>query len=139
VHIKPGRSDDFESLLKEIKAAGEKNENTAPVLVSQAYEGTRGGTYYVTSLRASMGGFDNNPSLREILGEEGFKKFLQISADTIDNTQSVLFRFSPEMSNPPQDVIAAAPDFWQPKPVIATHKTKAKAAAVEPAAEKTKQ
>jgi len=138
VHIRPGHVTDFEALLKDIKTAGEQNPNTQPLLVSQVMEGGTGTIFYITALRTSLGGFDNNPTTHDILGDDGYKKFLQISADTVESTQSAILRFSPELSNPPQDVMAAAPAFWQPKPVVATHATKTKAP-VEAAAEKTKQ
>jgi len=138
VHIRPGRVADFEALMKDVKTAGEQAANTQPLLVSQVIEGGKGTTFYVTSLRASLGGFDKNPTTREILGEEGYKRFLQVSADSVENTESSIYRFSAELSNPAPEVIAAAPDFWQPKPVVA-HTAKPKAAPVQPAAERTKQ
>jgi hypothetical protein len=49
----------------------------------------------------------------------------------------MIMRFSPELSNPPQEILAAAPDFWNPKPVVAAAKPKSKG--VETAAEKQKQ
>jgi|SRR5271166_5883276 len=138
VHVRPGHIAEFEALLKDVKAAAEQNPNTQTVLVSQVIEGSQGTTFYVSGLRTGMGGFDNNPTTREVLGEEGYKKFLQISADTVETTESMLLRYSPELSNPPQDVIAAAPDFWQPKAAMAAHAAKPKTP-VQPAAEKAKQ
>lgn len=144
VHLRPGRSADFEAYLKEAKEAGERNANTAPLFVSQVIEGGKGTTFYVTSLRSSLGGFDKNPTLREILGEEGFKKYLQMTADTVEETQSTLFRFSPELSNPPEEIAKVAADFWHPKPMMAAAASKskaatAKAAELKPTAEKPKQ
>lgn len=138
VHIRPGRVAEFESLLKDAKTAGEQNPNTQPVLISQVIEGGAGTIFYVTTLRASLGGFDNNPTIHDILGDEGYKKYLQTAADAVESTQSSLMRFSPEMSSPPQEVMAAAPDFWQPKTTMATHTAKTKKT-VEPAAERAKQ
>jgi hypothetical protein len=138
VHVRPGHGPDFEALLKDIKTAEEENPNTQPVLVSQVVEGGKGTIFYLTGLRTGMGGFDKNPTLHEILGEDGYKKFLQISADSIESTESTLLRFSPEMSNPPNDILAAAADFWQPKPAVAATKTKSKPP-VEAAAKKPKQ
>ena len=138
VHIRPGRVADFEALMKDVKTAGEQAANTQPLLVSQVIEGGNGTIFYVTSLRPSLGGFDKNPTTREILGDEGYKKFLQVSADSVESTDSSLYRFSAELSLPTQEVMAAAPDFWQPKPVVA-HTAKPKAPPVQPAAEVTKQ
>jgi len=138
VHIRPGRVADFEALMKDVKTAGEQAPNTQPLLVSQVIEGGNGTIFYVTSLRPSLGGYDNNPTTREILGDEGYKKFLQVSADSVESTDSSLYRFSAELSLPTQEVMAAAPDFWQPKPVVA-HTPKSKAPPVQPAAQVTKQ
>jgi len=137
VHVRPGHTDDFEAFLKEAKAAGESNPNTQPLLVSQVVEGGKGAIFYITTLRSSLGGFDKNPTLRDILGEEAYKKWQQKAAEIIDSTESTIFRFSPELSNPSEEVMAAAPDYWHPKPVVAT--TKPKATGVEPAAQKQKQ
>ena len=137
VHIRPGRIADFEALLKDAKAAGEQNPNTQPLLVSQVIEGSNGTTFYISALRSSMSGFDKNPTIREILGEDGYKKYLQISADTVEGAESSIYRFSAELSNPPEEVRAAASDFWSPKPVVA-RSAKPKAT-VEQAAEKQKQ
>src|SRR3989449_5602568 len=79
VRVRPGHVADFEALLKEAKVAAEKVENTQPLFVSQAVEGTKGTTFYISTLRSSLAGFDNNPTIHEILGEEGYKKYLQVN------------------------------------------------------------
>ena len=144
VHVRPGRVADFEALLKEAKEAGEKNSNTAPLFVSQVIEGGKGTTFYVTSLRSSLGGFDKNPTLRDILGEEGYKRYLQVNAEAVEETQSTLFRFSPNLSNPPEEIAKVAADFWHPKSMMAAMASKPKAATgktaeLKPTAEKPKQ
>jgi len=138
VHIRPGRITDFEALMKDAKEAAEKMDNTQPLLVSQVIEGGKGTTFYVTGLRSGLDGFDKNPTVRDILGEEGYKKFLQVSSETIENTESMVLRYSPEMSAPAEQVIAAAPNYWTPKTETVAKTAKPKAA-VEPAAEKQKQ
>jgi hypothetical protein len=115
VHIRAGHVPEFEALLKEVKEAGEKNAESQPVFISQVVEGTKGATFYVSALRSSMSGFDHNPTLHEILGDEGYKKFQQISADTVEIAESTMYRFNPELSNPPEEVAKAAMDFWRPK------------------------
>jgi antibiotic biosynthesis monooxygenase (ABM) superfamily enzyme len=119
VHIRPGHVPDFEALMKDVKETAEKNPDTQPVMVSQVLEGGKGAIFYVSTLRSSMGGFDHNPTTREILGEEGFKKFQQISAEAVEVADSTLFRFNPELSNPPEEVAKVALDFWRPKAVMA--------------------
>ena len=118
VHIRSGHVPDFEALATEMKEAAEKNPETKPVFVSQVIEGGKGATFYVSTLRSSMGGFDHNPTLREILGDEGFKKFQQVNADAVETADSTLYRFVPELSNPPEEVAKVAMDFWHPKAVV---------------------
>ncbi|HZC24876.1 MAG TPA: hypothetical protein VE866_16170 [Candidatus Binatia bacterium] len=138
VHIRPGRGPEFEALLKETQAVAAKAENTQPLLVSQSMEGTSGTTYYITALRSGLEGFDKNPTTHEILGDEGYKKFLQGVSDTVESSQSMILHFAPELSNPPEEILAAAPDFWQPKPVVAA-KAKPKSSGEKAASEKPKQ
>jgi len=116
VHVRPGKITEFEALLKEVKEASEKAENTQPVLVSQVMEGGKGTVFYISGLRSGLDGFDKNPTARDILGEEGYKKYLQEVADTVEGTDSMIYRYSAELSAPPEAVIAVAPDFWNPKP-----------------------
>ena len=138
VHVRSGHIADFEALLKDVKEAGEKNPNTPPVFVSQVVEGSKGTTFYVTTLRSSLGGFDNNPTTREILGEEGFKKFQQVNADSVEMAESAVLRFVPEFSNPPDEVVKVAADFWRPKSAgaISASTLKPKSATVEPTSAK---
>lgn len=138
VHIRTGHVPEFEALLKEAKAAGEQNENAPPLLVSQAVEGTRGSTFYITSLRTGLDGFDKNLTIREILGEEGYKKYVQGVIETVETSESMVLRFSPELSNPPEEIVAASQDFWQPKAVVAV-KAKPKSAGEKATTEKPKQ
>jgi hypothetical protein len=138
VHIRPGRAADFEALLKDAQAAGEKLDTTQPLMVSQAVEGTQGTTYYITALRRGMDGFDKNPTMHEILGDDGYKKYLQGISDTVETAESMVLRFAPDLSNPPESVVAAAPDFWQPKTVVAM-KAKPKSLGDKATAEKPKQ
>jgi primosomal protein N' len=141
VHVRSGHIADFEALLKANKEAGEKNPDTQTALVSQVVEGTRGTTFYVTTLRSSLGGFDKNPTMHEILGEEGYQRYLKASADFVSSAESTILHFVPELSNPPEEVAKVAADFWQPKAVMASAKPKAaagKTAEVKPTAEKPK-
>lgn len=138
VHVRPGKIAEFEALLKDLKEAGEKAENTQPVLVSQVIEGGKGTVFYISGLRSGLDGFDKNPTARDILGEEGYKKYLRDVSETVENTDSMIYRYSAELSAPPEPVIAVAPDFWNPKPVVAAKAAKPKSP-VEPTAQKEKQ
>jgi hypothetical protein len=118
VHIRPGHVPDFEALMKDVKEGIQNNTSAQTLFVSQVVEGTKGATFYVSTLRSSLAGFDHNPTLREILGDEGFKKFQQINADAVEVADSALYRFNPELSNPPEEVAKVAMDFWHPKALM---------------------
>jgi hypothetical protein len=120
VHVRPGQADAYEALMKEVKAAREKASPPITTLVSQAVAGQEGTVYYVTTLQNSMAGFDTIPPMQKILGEEGYAKFLKVNADAVANTETVINHFLPELSNAPEAVVAAAPDYWRPKAVVAT-------------------
>ena len=127
VHVRPGHIDEFEAMLKNMKEAGEKNPDAQPVFVSQVIEGGKGTIFYVSTLRSSMAGFDHNPTMKDILGEDGYKKSQQINADAVEIAESTLYRFSPDLSNPPDEVAKVAADFWRPKAMMAAS-TKTKTA-----------
>jgi len=119
VHIKPGEAAAFEALEKDLKAAREHANPPQTVLISQSVAGQEGTVYYVTTLQPSLGGLDTIPSIQQMLGDDGYTKFLKTSAEAVADTEIVIGRFLPELSNPPEQIVAAAPDFWNPKPAVA--------------------
>ena len=119
IHVKPGQGPTFEGLLKDIKAAREKSSPDVTTLVSQTLAGEEGTIYYVTTFEKSMAGFDSIAPLQKVLGEEGYAHYLKTGAEVVENTETVINHFLPELSNPPADVVAVAPDYWNPKPVLA--------------------
>jgi hypothetical protein len=120
VHVRPGRVDDFEVQARALKAGLEKTAGPL-TLVSQALAGQHNTVYYFTTPRSSLADFDTTqPPLREILGEEGYRMFQKGSAENVQLTETTLSRFLPELSNPPKEIAAASPDFWNPKPTAAS-------------------
>jgi hypothetical protein len=134
IHVRPGHAAEFESQIKEINARADKMPNTQPVLVSQVIEGKNNGAYYITFLRKSLAGFDNEVMLKDILGDEGMAKFEKTIADTEQSSESAIYRFRPDLSYPPDLIAEVAADFWNPKPVLAAAKPKAKTPGVAPTA-----
>ena len=124
VHVKPGQVTAFEALLKEIKTAREKTSPPQTTLVSQAVAGQEGTVFYVSTLQSSMAGFDSIPTLQQTLGDEAYARFLKTSADLVADTETVINHFLPELSNPTEDVVAVAPDYWRPKTAVAAKATK---------------
>ena len=142
VRVRPGHHADFEALLKDINAHADRNSDTRPVFVSEVVEGEQADTFQISFLRNSLGGMDKEPTLKDILGEEGLAKFEKTIGETEAGSQSAIYRFRPDMSYPPQEISDVAADYWQPKPVVAAvAKPKAKAptaAEATPAAAKAK-
>jgi hypothetical protein len=126
VRLRPGQIANYEAALKDLKAAAEKATPPQTTLVSQAVAGQENTVFYISALRSSLAGFDNQPMLQQILGDDGYQKFLKQTADSVAGTQTMIFHFLPEMSNPPDAIAAAAPDFWRPK-AAAAPKAKANA------------
>jgi hypothetical protein len=119
IHVKPGQGLALEALLKDVKAAREKSSPDVTTLVSQTVAGQEGTIYYVTTFAKSMAAFDSIAPLPKILGEEGYAHYLKAASEIVENTETVISHFLPDLSNPPADVVAAAPDYWNPKPVLA--------------------
>jgi hypothetical protein len=132
IHVRPGHASEFEAMVKDINAHAEHNPDAQAVLVSQVIEGGRGNTYYITFFRSSLAGFDKNPTLKDILGEEGMVKLEKTVSETEAASESAIYRFSPELSNPPQEIAEVATDFWNPKPLAASAMQRPK---VKPATE----
>jgi hypothetical protein len=139
VHVRPGQNDGFETILKDLKTAREKASSPQLMLVSQAVAGQEGTVYYVTTLQSSLAGFDSIPSLQQLLGAEGYEKFLKANTETVIGAETAINRFLPDLSNAPQEVVAIAPDYWTPKAATPVHaKASTAKSAVVPAKETTK-
>jgi hypothetical protein len=123
VVVRPGHEPDFEEAVKQAKSALEQSNQSWPYLVSQTVAGEPGNVYYISTLQPSLTAFDSAPSLRKILGDEAFLKWEKAAGDYEMNAETMLLRFLPELSNPPEDVAKVSPDFWHPKPMTAV-KTK---------------
>ena len=128
VRVRPGRLGEMEGQLKAIKAAREQATPKVTTLVSQSSAGQQGAVLYITTLGSSLGALDPSAAtpLPKLLGEEGFQKYLKVISETVLTTENVIHRYLPELSNPPEEIAAIAPDFWKPKAAV-TMKAKPKA------------
>ena len=123
VHVRPGQVLRFEEQVRTVKEAAEKSNPGWSNLVSQAVAGQKGMVYYISFLAKSLSDFDNLPALPQILGAEGYKKFMASSTETVESSETVINHFVPEISNPPEAVVSASPDFWKPKPAAVKPKS----------------
>ena len=128
IRVRPGHQSEFEAAIKDINAHADKMPNTRPVLVSQAVEGANDGAYYITFLRKSLGDFDSDVMLKDILGEEGMAKLMKTMAEVEQSSESAIYRFRPDLSYAPDAIAQVSPDYWNPKPIMATAKSKTKPA-----------
>jgi len=126
VHVRPGHTSEFEAELKEVNAASQRTNQPGMRWVSQVTAGGSPFTYHLVRLLSSWSELDQGTPMQEMLGEEGYQKFQKMNADAVSSVEYVVYRILPELSNPPAEVAAAAPDFWSPKPkMLAAPKPKA--------------
>ncbi len=133
VRVRPGRNADFEAAARVVKEGYEKNNKNFSLFASQATDGQVGAVYYFTVPLKTIGALDALKPLGAVLSESENQRFGKAVADTTLNTETMIVRFIPELSNPPAEVKKGDPAFWDPKPPAPP---KPKAAA--PAAEKKK-
>jgi hypothetical protein len=117
--VRNGREADFEERVKEAKAAIEKGSKWV-FFLSQVIAGAPGNTYYVSTLQPSLAAFDSAPKLSELMGKESFATWTKAVAEDQITSETMLMRIVPELSNPPENIVKVAPDFWQPKATAAS-------------------
>jgi len=121
-HIKPGHDKDWETLVKMYQSAFEKVPDAHWATYETVY-GQQDGTFVIFNPMKSLAevdrNFANGKQFEEAMGEEGMKKFRELSAVTIESSQTNLFEFNPRISYVDDAWIKANPDFWKPKPAAA--------------------
>lgn len=131
--VRFGMGPRFEELAKQVKTAREKSDSKTLAWIAQSAAGDLNSVYYVNQLESSMEGFDRpNTDLGKVLGNDAYEKLLKAASEIIEKEETTISRFVPELSNPPEATVSAAPDFWRPKPAVV--KT---SAAAKPAETKT--
>lgn len=118
VRVRPGKTPEFENMARMIRDAIVKANPKDVYLISQSIAGTEGSVFYITSLEPSLASFDtmDHPSMKEMLGEEGYQKYLSTVAETVQGSETMISRFVPEFSNVSEEIAAVAPGFWRPGP-----------------------
>ena len=123
VRVRPGMNNQFADLRKKIKEAHEKAGLEDWYSVFEVQSGMPTPTYLIFVPMKSLKEVDDNAKLHtadkyvEALGgAEGQKKMAEANAQIITSTESMIFRFSPKMSNPPANYLVGNADFWTPKP-----------------------
>jgi hypothetical protein len=117
VRVRPGRGPDYEEQLKMAQGLGGQFR-----VVSQSVAGQNATIYYITSFGKSMADLDT-PGLPQLLGDR-YAKYSKMTSENVLGVETIISRYIPEFSNPPAEVAAADPAFWNPKPKPAAAKPK---------------
>jgi heme-degrading monooxygenase HmoA len=114
IEVRNGHEADFEERAKEAKSALEKGSKWT-FFISQVIAGAPGNVYYVSTPQPSLAAFDSAPKLSELMSQEAFSAWMKGVADVQVTSETTMTRLMPELSNVPEGIAKAAPDFWQPK------------------------
>jgi len=130
--VRPGHRDQWNELVKLVKAAYEKVPDTHWAMYEAVF-GQEDVTYVVIIPRKSATEIDQSmmkeKQFVDAMGEDGMKKLVELESAAVEFTQTNLFQFSPAMSYPRDEWVKADPEFWKihtPKPVKAEEKPAAK-------------
>ncbi len=123
---RPGKALVYEAEVRKNKEAQQRVNPGVPFLVSQVAAGGSQGTYRSTNLLKSLGDLDTVKPISQVRGDS-YAGYMKTIEESVESTDIMIGRYVPELSNPPDDVVAIDPAFWRPKPAPAV--TKAKPAA----------
>jgi len=118
IQVKQGHDKDWEALVKMYQSGFEKISDAHWVMYQSQY-GHEDGTYIIFNPMKSAAeidrGFGDWPKFTAAMGDDGMKKLNELTAATIESSETNLFAFNPKMSYVGEDWIKADPDFWKPK------------------------
>ncbi len=121
--VRPGHDSGFVEANKIIQAAHEKADVPEHWAVYQVISGMPAGTYVVFQPLKSLAEVDAFPqthgkAYRDATGDDGRKKLSELASAGSLSTETNIFAFSPKMSYPSNETVAADPGFWNPKTVV---------------------
>jgi len=118
IHVKQGHDKDWENLAKMYQAGFEKISAVHWAMYQLVYGG-EDGTYIVFNPMKTASeidaGFGSWMKFQAVMGDDGMKRLNDLTAATVDQSETNLFSFNPRMSYVSEDWIKADPDFWKPK------------------------
>jgi len=145
LQVKPGGESEFEDLAKEYVELHKKGNVDVKWAVYQVQYGPSSPAYLYIGPLGSLAELDvdREATYKELFTPGVTRRFDSVSRDSIARWETMLIQVRPEISHPPQTIVAANPDFWTVKEAVATTapaKSKGKKKApVEPAALKEKE
>ena len=131
--VRAGHTLEYQEANRLLRAAFEKAGVKTGFAVFSVVGGYPVPSYLSLTRMTSMAEMDevpaNSKALREAMGEETFKTYLKLLADSVAQSETLVFAVNPLMSYPRPAWVEADPAFWKPAaPAKApAAKTKAKA------------
>lgn len=123
VRVRPGHEEEWMEARRILIEAYKKANVPTPNTVYGITAGMPNGTFFVITPRKSLAEMDPNPdrmkAVQDALGEDGIKKRQKLISESVISNETSIYAFSPQMSYVSKEWIAAAPDFWAPKEMLA--------------------
>ena len=117
-HVKHGHHKEWDDGVKMVLEAYKKALPDAHWACFESVYGAPEGTYLFIVARKSAAEIDadfaHNKDFMAAMGDEGMKKLDELSAASIESSETNLFALNPNMSYPPAEWVKAD-DFWKPK------------------------
>jgi hypothetical protein len=141
--IKPGRVPDYAAYIKALNAARDKIGSEVHTAVYQVASGAPNGTFLTFTSMRSLSEIDDarhrveqsQKALEEALGgPDVVKQRRMLISEIVADGYNTIYAMDPSLSRPTALIVAADPDFWNPKPAAAS-----KALAAKKEAPKTKE
>jgi hypothetical protein len=133
--IKPGHDKDWEQLVKMVMAAYDKSADVTWACYEVVYGNQGEGTFLFFTPRKTAAEIDQafarGKDFEKAMGEDGMKQMRELSASTIDNSESNLFMLNPRMSYVEDSWVKADPEFWTIKTATPAPKKKGEAEAAK--------
>jgi hypothetical protein len=133
--IKPGRLVDYADYIKALNAAREKAGVDVHTAVYQVFSGAPTGTFLSFSSMRSLSDIDetrqkmeqSQKALDEALGgADVVKQRRMLISEIVADGYNTIYAMDPSLSRPTALIVAADPDFWNPKPAAASKALAAK-------------
>jgi hypothetical protein len=122
-NVRLGHDAEWHKLGKIYRDALDKSSSTAHWAMYQAAYGANDGTFIAITGDKSMADIDaamlDGKKIVETVGEDEWKKIDKMYGECVESSHTELFSINPRQSYPPEDWVAADPEFWKPKHVAA--------------------
>lgn len=143
IQVKPGADDDFNDLAKEYVELHKKGNIDVSWATYVAEYGSTSPVFVYITPRQSLAELDvdREEQYKAVFTPPVTKRLDSFSTQYMTRIESILVQVRPEISHPPQTMVAANPDFWTVKDTVATTPAPKgkKKPPMEPAAKKEKQ